>query len=367
MTAVERQAAGDRGRAELERLGRHCRRVAAWNPEQRARNDLPPAVTVAEGLRAPAGRFADLLREGLAEGLQHGDKATRAHCAARGAAVAATALVSGQKSAQSPSGHGWRGLTTPGRRAIRDAGAVLDEHYGTLAFVTATLTDATASTATRAQIATFQSRLLFFVRRTQERRGLPPLVLLVCEMHPGRRAADQALVPHWHAVIRVSHAPFQRWAFRKEDWNRCVLAAYRAAFGHSRPHTQRLAMLPQKTGAAKYLAKYLGKGSSDVAHLRDQQAGRMVPRQWWAWTGELRAAVLACRLRPPSAFLRWCCRWWLELVEAGDVVSTDLVQIGEDGPIIGRWFQWASEEALDTAIEAWIGEELARLDSLAGP
>jgi hypothetical protein len=363
MSAVERADRADRGRQELERLGRHNLRMLGLSAEHRAANDLEPRRSVSDAMVRPTGRFRDLLQEGAA----HGDAATRRHCLEHAAGLAATALVPGTKSAHHPQTHGWRGLTTAGRRAIRDAGAVMDDLYGSLAFVTATLTEETAATATRQQIATFQQRLLFYVRRVQVRRRLEPLVLLVCEMHPGRRATDGALVPHWHAVVRVSPGPYQRWVFRKEDWNRCVLAAYRAAFGHSRGHTQRLSMLPQKTGAVRYLAKYMGKGSSDVAHLQDSQAGRMVPRQWWTWTGELRARVLRCRIKPPGPFLRWVCRWWRELSDLGELAQTGEVQIGERGAVVGRWFVWASEAALDRAIEGWIGEELERIDALKTP
>lgn len=364
MTAVERAAHSDRGRRELERLGRAAQRALGLDLERRARNDLDPPRSLRDALAAPMGRFADLLRQGLAEGARVGDAATKRLCRERLADPAVTALVPGATSTQAPREQGWKGLTASGRRSIRDAGAVLDDAYGTLAFVTATLTEDVAATATRDQIAAFQNRLLFLVRRVQARYKLPPLALLVCEVHPSRRALDGALVPHWHGVIRVAHNPFERWVLRKADWNRCVQQAWRMAFGRSRPHTQRLAMLPQKTGAARYLAKYMAKGCSAVESLQGTLQGRMIPKQWWTWTGELRALVRACRISPPSAFLAWCCRWWQELCDLGEVASSGPVQIGSDGAHVGRWFVWASEAAIDHAIERWAGEELARLEAI---
>lgn len=364
MTAVERAAHSDRGRRELERLGRAAQRALGLDLERRARNDLDPPRSLRDALAAPLGRFADLLRQGLAEGARVGDAATKRLCRDRLADPAVTALVPGATSAPAPKEQGWRGLTASGRRSIRDAGAVLDDAYGTLAFVTATLTEDVAATATRDQIAEFQTRLLWFIRKRQASLKLPPLALLVCEVHPSRRALDGALVPHWHGVIRVAHNPFERWVLRKTDWNRCVQQAWRMAFGRSRPHTQRLAMLPQKTGAARYLAKYMAKGCSAVESLQGTLQGRMIPKQWWTWTGELRALVRACRISPPSAFLAWCCRWWQELCDLGEVASSGPVQIGSDGAHVGRWFVWASEAAIDHAIERWAGEELARLEEI---
>lgn len=345
LTAVERQA-DQRGLREVgEGIGRQCRRVAAMSAEQRARNDLPPSLQI--GPDRPQER-----REAI-----------RSFAAM---AAAATALVPGCKSAQAANGHGWRGLTAAGRRAIRDAGALLADQYGSLSFVTATLPEATADCATRAQVAEFQTRLLYLVRRRLVALGLPPVVLLVAEIHPGRRARDGALVPHWHGVIQVSPEPYQRWRFRKEDWNRCVLQAHAIAFGFPRGHTQRLTMLPQLTGAARYLSKYLSKGSSDVQRHEGQQTGRMVPRQWWAWTGTIRERVKAARIRPPAPFLRWCMRWRQELQDLGEC-TTGLIQLPDGGPIIGAWFGWSSEAALDRAITAWIEAEMAHGDRCHSP
>jgi hypothetical protein len=328
-----------------ETVGRRAMRLLAMTAEKRARNDLPPSLG-----SDPAG--AAERREAI-----------RDYCRE---AAAITALVPSPKSAQAPTTYGWKGLTSAGRRSIRDAGAVMDEHYGSLGFFTATLTQFTAERATRAQIAEFQTRLMYLIRRKLERLGLDPLVLLVAEMHPHRKTLDGAPVPHWHGVIKVSPAPYRTWQFRKEDFWRCVLQAYRIAFGHKRGHTQRLNLLPQLTGCARYLSKYMAKGGSDVEALRWTERGRMVPRQWWSWTGELRALVVACRTRPPSAFLRWCVRWRHELTDLGEC-STGEVQIGDTGPVVGCWFGWRSEAALDRAIRAWIEEELALLDRATGP
>ena len=345
MSAVEVAPPAPGMREHGETAGRTARRLLAMTAEQRARNDLPPTLGT-----DPAG--AAERREAI-----------RDYC--RGAA-AATALVPSPKSAQAPTTYGWKGLTSAGRRSIRDAGAVMDEHYGSLGFFTATLTQFTAERATRAQIAEFQTRLMYLIRRKLERLGLVPLVLLVAEMHPHRKTLDGAPIPHWHGVVKVSPAPYRTWVFRKEDFNRCVLQAYRIAFGHRRGHTERLNLLPQLTGCARYLSKYMAKGGSDVEALRWTERGRMIPRQWWAWTGELRALVVACRTRPPAAFLRWCVRWRHELADLGEA-SIGEVQIGDDGPVVGCWFGWQSEAALDRAIHAWIEEELALMDWATGP
>ena len=340
MTAVEvaPPVAGMREHGEAE--GRRARRLLAMTAEQRARNDLPPSIGT-----DPAG--ASDRRQPI-----------RDHCRV---AAAATALVPSANSAQPIGAHGFRGLPAAARRSIRDAGAVLDAEYGSLAFFTVTLPPDAAACATRETVATFQSRLLFLLRRQLVRLGLPPLVLLVAEMHPGRRSLDGAPVPHWHGVLKVAHRPYERWTFRKEDFNRAVLQAHRIAFGFRRGHTQRLQLVPQKTGAARYLSKYISKGSSDVESLRGELAGRMVPRQWWSWTGELRGLVGACRVRPPSGFLRWCVRWRRELADLGEA-TTGEVQIGDDGPIVGCWFGWRSEAALDRALRAWIESEMGQVD-----
>jgi hypothetical protein len=229
MTAVEvaPPAAGMRDHGEAE--GRRARRLLAMTAEQRARNDLPPSIGI-----DPAG--AAERREPIRDFCRE--------------AAAVTALVPCPNSAQPLRSHGFRGLPAAGRRSIRDAGAVLDAEYGSLAFFTVTLPPDAAACATRETVATFQSRLLFLLRRQLVRLRLPPLVLLVAEMHPGRRSLDGAPVPHWHGVVKVAHQPYERWSFRKEDFNRAVLQAHLMAFGFHRGHTQRLQLVPQRTGAS---------------------------------------------------------------------------------------------------------------------
>jgi hypothetical protein len=355
MTAVETAPPSPGMREHGETVGRRSMRLLGMTEEQRHRNGLPPHV------RAHPDGFAG--RRELA----------RLYAAG---AAAVTALVQGANSAHEESTHGWKGLTTNGKRCIRDAGAVLDEEYGTLGFFTVTLTDETAMVANRAQVADFQSRLLYTIRRELERLGLPPMVLIVAEMHPNRWIPDNSPIPHWHGIVKLSHRPYDDWIFRKENFNHAVLQAYEMAFGHKRGHTQRLQLLPQKTGCAKYLSPYMSKGGSDVEALRGTWQGRMVPSQWWTWTGELRLLVTACRTRPPAAFLRWCVRWRGELAHLGEAKTGD-IRIGDDlrqdqketdkRPIIGCWFAWRSEAALDRAIRAWIEEELTLMDRATAP
>ena len=355
MTAVETAPQSPGMREHGETVGRRAMRLLGMTEEQRHRNGLPPG----DG--------------GRPDGFAGRRELVRLYC--RGAA-AVTALVQGANSAHEESTHGWKGLTTNGKRCIRDAGAVLDEEYGTLGFFTVTLTEETAMVADRAQIADFQSRLLYTIRRELGRLGLPPMVLIVAEMHPNRRTLDGCLVPHWHGIVKLSHRRYDSWIFRKENFNHAVLQAYEMAFGHERGHIQRLQLKPQKTGCAKYLSPYMAKGRSDVEGLKGTWQGRMVPSQWWTWTGELRLLVTACRTRPPAAFLRWCVRWRGELAHLGEVRTGD-IRIGDDlrddqtetdkRAIIGCWFAWRSEAALDRAIRAWIEEELALMDRATGP
>jgi hypothetical protein len=69
-------------------------------------------------------------------------------------------------------------------------------------------------------------------------------------------------------------------------------------------------------------------------------------------------------------------RWRGELAHLGEVKAGD-IRIGDDlrddqketdrRPIIGCWFAWRSEAALDRAIRAWLEEELALMDRATGP
>jgi hypothetical protein len=318
---------------------------------------------MAEALAAPGDALRALIQEAQLEALNHGDGEARRNAVAWLAAHGSHGLDTCAKSAQTSSAHGFKGLTTAGRRSIRDATALLADHSGTLAFGTVTLPPDVAETCTRDQLATFQSRWLFFARRLMVSRGLPPLLVLVAEIHPNRKTLAGGPIVHWHWCGKVSNQPGQKWAASVRDWHKVTAAAHRAAFGSARGHTKGCRTEPARRNPGRYLSKYLTKARSDCQALRGGQWERCIPRQWWTWTGEMRALVIACRIKPPTGFLRWCCRWAAELQELGEA-RTEVIQICEDGPVVGRWFCWKDEEALDRAIETWIGEELARLDEI---
>ena len=73
----------------------------------------------------------------------------------------------------------------------------------------------------------------------------------------------------------------------------------------------------------------------------------------------------ACRNKPPAAFLAWCVRWRADIEVLGEVTSGQ-VTIGEEGPCIGWWFGWQSEEALDRAIRQWMEDEMSTIDAREG-
>jgi hypothetical protein len=355
MTAVESAPPQEGVREWGERLGRHCMRVFGMTAAERAQNDLPPPMDLREALAAPGGRLAALLEEAKRE--EEEQKARRAGLL--------TAVPPGldprAKSEHSSRGHGFKGLTVAGRRAIRDACALLREHKDCLAFGTVTLPDDAAEACSRDQLATFQHRWLQDATRLLRRRGLPERIVLVAEIHPHRRTMAGGPIVHWHWCAPVRHGYGEKWAATVADWHRVTAAAHFSAFGWKRGNTDGCRTEAARTDPGKYLSKYLAKGCSLTGSFVGTHWERCIPKQWWTWSGELRELVKACRIKPPQGFLRWCCRWARELIDLG-AVRSELIQIGEDGPIVGRWFNWASEEELDRAIEAWIAEEVALMD-----
>lgn len=322
MTAVERRGAtaADRSRAERETTGARVDRCARMTAEERARNGLAPRAS------------RDDVLAGAVPGLD---------CPA--------------KSAQPGTPHGFRGLTVAGRRAIRDGAGLMAADPGTVAFLTVTLPPAEAETCSRQQLATFQSRLLFFIRRALVSAGLEPLAVLVAEIHPHRRTLAGGPIVHWHAAIRARESPGHPWALPLARWRRVVSQAHRAAFGQHRRDWRGCRVEAARQDPGRYLSKYLSKGASDCRRFIGTHWERCIPRQWWAWTGELRGLVQGARWRPPTGFLRHCCRWSEDLAAAGLAESGPIV-VG-DGMEVGRWFRWENLDALALALESWALEE----------
>ena len=321
LTAVERRGAtaADRSRREREQTGSRVDRVARMTAEDRARNGMDPRADRGEVLAGCSG------------------------------------LDPRTKSAQGGTPHGFRGLTVAGRRAIRDGAALMGADPGTVVFLTVTLPPDVAETATREQVATFQSRLLFFIRRALVGAGLEPLAVLVAELHPNRRTLAGGPVVHWHAAIRGRGSIGEDWALSLGRWRRVVSQAHRSAFGHHRRDWRGCRVEAARQDPGRYLSKYLSKGCSNPARFRGTHWERCIPRQWWSWTGELRGLVQGCRWRPPSGFLRHCCRWRDDLEAAGVAESGEIV-VG-DGMTVGVWFRFRDLGALQLAIESWALEE----------
>lgn len=407
MTAVESIPPSNDSRREREAIGHHVRRCLRMTAEERARNDMPPRQSLSDGLADPDHVIRRALIDAACEDWSRGSSAaTRRDAVSRlidlgalpsvalrpsdpiGRVVAGSIrkavgahgfpallqelppgavpdLVSRAKSPPASSAHGFRGLTAAGRRSIRDAAALLAEKPGCVGFGTITLTDREAESCTRDQLATFQTRWMEFAARALRAAGMSPLVVLVAEIHPNRRTMAGGPVLHWHYAYLGREDPWDDWAVPKERWHRVIRWAWSAAFGYPRPHTFGCRVEKCRKPPGRYLSKYLSKTRSDCERWRGTEWERCIPKQWWAWTGVLRGMVQSVRVRPPAAFLRWCYRWRHELALLGEC-STGPICIGEDGPTVGQWFGWSSEEALDRAIEGWIGDELRTIDASDG-
>jgi hypothetical protein len=365
MTAVEAAPPKKDDDGAASGCGWRAREAGQQRMRDRIKAGLGAWQPTAEILEDPPSAVRDLMEAAQREAMAKGDAAAKRYAIDWLKLHCPYGLDPYAKLPVDTPAHGFKGLTVAGRRAIRDGCRLLADHAGTLAFGTLTLPDDVAETCTRDQIATFQSRWTQFARELLIRRGLPPLVVIVCEFHPNRKTLGGGPIVHWHWSAPVSLAYGEKWSARVRDWHGINRAAFKSAFGRARGNDKGCRVEGAKTNPGKYLSKYLSKTMSNCQEFIGTHWERCVPKQWWGWTGELRELVKACRIKPPTGFLSWCCRWAAELVELGQCTS-ELIQIGEDGPIVGRWFSWASPEALDRAIEAWMGEELARLDELRG-
>jgi hypothetical protein len=180
---------------------------------------------------------------------------------------------------------------------------VLQDNREGLAFWTVTLPDVTIRELITADLwPQFQSRLRDLLVRSLKKRGMPPRVVGVVELHPGRSMRDRLPLPHLHVVFQGRKGRGHAWVLRREDLDGLIRDAVRYV-GLPAPDVKAAGNVqPVRRNCGAYLAKYCTK-SRESAWV-DRVPGNL-PRVWWFWSRELRAQVLDLVLPVCWSFASW--------------------------------------------------------------
>lgn len=205
-----------------------------------------------------------------------------------------------------PERYGLNGLPAAGRKSVWRALALLEEMRPLLSFWTISLPTESLSALCRAgTLPAFQDRVRRELARLLTAAGLPALVVGVAELQPKRSRAEGRPCPHWHIVFQGRRDRGSCWALSRERLDG-VIAAALATAGVNVPDLRSAGNVQGvRRSVRAYLSKYMTKGSGDCAAWVGTAHENLIPHQWWFWTGQLRAWVVAHIFPIAFPFLAW--------------------------------------------------------------
>lgn len=249
---------------------------------------------------------------------------------------------------------GLGGLTPEGARNLRRATCALEENRDRLAFWTITLGDPEMAVLQELDAwATFQDHVRTYLRRALIGAKLPPLACAVAELHPQRTERTGRPCPHLHVVFVGRRSRWERWGIDRHQLDGIIRRSFRSATGQSCSTTAAGNVQPVRRSVSRYLAKYMTKGSRTVGTPAGVANSHGLPRQWWFWTRELRALVLAHLVPVPFPFLRWCHAHRDVLAELGRLVCGEVEIAGGKGPPV-FWLRWPDPAAPALLYGEWV-------------
>ena len=253
-----------------------------------------------------------------------------------------------------PPRYGLKGLPSAGRRQVWRSLALLEERRELLLFWTVTLPEeALLQLAKRDSLPAFQDRLRKELQRQLVAAGAPPLVLGVVELQPGRTMRERRPAPHWHVVFVGRRSRRKGDCYLSFDQLDGVIRSALTSAGVGPVDLKAAGRTENIRKSVKaYLAKYMSKGSQDVASWPGGPWEALLPRQWWFWSRPLRAWVLEHVLPIAFPFLLWVHDHRQGLQERG-LIAHRLVPLSDPRAPSTWEISWLSCENVATLVYLW--------------
>lgn len=181
--------------------------------------------------------------------------------------------------------YGLKGITTKGRRTVRNACYLLQRDYNDKHLTFSTVTLPSLSEDDMSVLHQKWHHLVELYRlkmgRKLRAKGLPGQLVGVTEIQEKRWARSGAPVLHCHFVF-VGRARRKGWAISTTEHDLLWSQAIETVLGKPIGNAHAACQLKRVDGRPDtYLGKYVSKGASVVEKVKEAGLEAWLPRQWW--------------------------------------------------------------------------------------
>jgi len=265
--------------------------------------------------------------------------------------------------AESRGRYGLNGITSAGRRKIRNACTALQRKYGRSRLTFATVTLPRMSKEEHEILhknwATFIRYWQKEIKREAARNGMPNLqIVTVTEIQEKRLARYDELYLHLHSVWLGRPKGSYRYYIDIPTARRIVLNILRGILAQAKPKMKyNEAVQPRssveaveentcttdseyevsvnlkgvKKSAARYLGKYMSKGGESLKVAKEKGLEKLLPKQWWNMTRKLSKVCEDAIQKLDCTYANFIMDNYQELIEKGILEYFYLIEIEVEG------------------------------------
>lgn len=203
-------------------------------------------------------------------------------------------IVSNSRILETHRFQGLKGITSHGRKTVREGTYLLEKLYGRnrLSFLTLTLPEA-IDEPNRNQWAVINQRFFEEIVRLLRRRGLPEDYVAVTEIQLNRYKRTGRPAKHIHCVFVGRHS-YSSWEISPKEitdlWARIVTNVMKPKDCNVKWNASVNIQMVKKSASA-YMAKYLTKGQSDITKMSEAGHKDVIPKRWYGCSLALRSRI----------------------------------------------------------------------------
>lgn len=212
-------------------------------------------------------------------------------------------LGSAHESSQEKKKYGLKGITSYGRKVVRNLAYLMEKRKGRHKVAMGTLTLPSFTDSQMRVIATkwayLTSRFFQECKRKYEKYGKRFRYVSVTEVQPKRWKARGEVGLHIHFLFEPTYIySIQEWAMPdnwiRETWQRLLSNILSSEQVVPYPNYRRDMI---EVSAAAYMGKYMSKGADMIADIIEQKGVSVIPSQWWSADSvskkELRSKIIS--------------------------------------------------------------------------